>query len=556
MQNGYPWKLAGPWYRQGSVGGPPGRTARPILQKYASADFMDRFLAEPQASLKFVCEDFNGRLCGSDSLAVVTPADRVAGDRIKLFLDAHSRFYLVVCELHCTGPGYPSVSREQVCEAGFVVRRFARRTSAAGYQNLLRLESRRKKAMARVERHLAGQRAGKGRAVRRAIVMAGAAGEDPRLAALKAELQQVEQNLVAAEAIYNVRNVEQYWQADPALAGVGAWNDFASQEDRTPQTIVEEIHPLYPLIPDPAAADHSAAVGTIWFGVVPTASADADADGFAKFDATSAYAVRCFVRRHETRCPRRSERADCPGELVWSQATEKYALADFFDLHGSGHKPVNIRLPDINELNRQALQPPAGQGVNLRMDAPPDSALQFVNSGEALPAKGGATQGSEICFFSIPLITIVALFVFRLFLPIVVWLFGLWFLLRLKLCIPPSFGFDVDFAADLSVQGPEFEASIKAEIAVNGSISLGGTVYADFNAVVAAIKTELDNDPSIPVFMKDDFKAEIDGDFDASVDLIVAMATDFSDNPARAELARRPPRATDGLEYFERVSPA
>lgn len=47
--------------------------------------------------------------------------------------------------------------------------------------------------------------------------------------------------------------------------------------------------------------------------------------------------------------------------------------------------------------------------------------------------------GPAICFFSIPLITIIASFVLNLFLPIVVLLFNLWFLLALRFCIPPSF---------------------------------------------------------------------------------------------------------------------
>ena len=41
----------------------------------------------------------------------------------KIFLDTHKRFYLVVCQIHCDAPGFPRATREDVCDAGFVVRR-------------------------------------------------------------------------------------------------------------------------------------------------------------------------------------------------------------------------------------------------------------------------------------------------------------------------------------------------------------------------------------------------------------------------------------------------
>jgi hypothetical protein len=120
----HPWALVGPWYRLDSVGGPPPRrSTAPIFQKYSAVDFANRITKEPQESLKFNCEDFVTRLC-QDPDQVVTPEMREANpEPFKLFRDLHSRFYLVVCELHCVAPGFPSVDREQVCEAGFVVRR-------------------------------------------------------------------------------------------------------------------------------------------------------------------------------------------------------------------------------------------------------------------------------------------------------------------------------------------------------------------------------------------------------------------------------------------------
>ncbi len=165
------------------------------------------------------------------------------------------------------------------------------------------------------------------------------------------------------------------------------------------------------------------------------------------------------------------------------------------------------------------------------------------------------SQGSQVCFFCIPLITIVALFVLRIFLPIVVYLFGLWFLLKLKLCIPPSFSFDAQMAADLKVFGPEFMANIEVEISVNGSVTIGGVVYNDVNVLKQDIKNMLNADDNLPGFLKDDFMDQVDADFDTTMDVILGMATDFSDDPEVTEMAGEMPQATDGLVYFSKVNP-
>jgi hypothetical protein len=59
----------------------------------------------------------------------------------------------------------------------------------------------------------------------------------------------------------------------------------------------------------------------------------------------------------------------------------------------------------------------------------------------------------QICSFALPLITIVAYFLLRLFLPIVVFIFQLWFLLALRFCIPPSITIDAGLAARLDAMG-------------------------------------------------------------------------------------------------------
>ena len=192
--------------------------------------------------------------------------------------------------------------------------------------------------------------------------------------------------------------------------------------------------PLFAIFPDPNIPDHSALGKNIYFGVVPTSSLDTDGRGAARFDDLTLYEIRCFVRRHKPDCPRRDEAPDCQGEIVWSEPTEVYKLASHHDLW---HQPATSHDPDA----RPGRAGGAG-GV---------AAGQPVRAGEGRAAAGAQLQcrrredlkdpgvgGKQICFFAIPLITIVAFFVLKLFLPILVFLFSLFFLLQLKLCILPS----------------------------------------------------------------------------------------------------------------------
>ena len=120
----HPWKLTGPWYRGESIGGVAGgRHSAPIFQKYAASDFANRIVDEPQRSLKFVSEDFANRLTYDPNHVITRALRQQNPEHLKLFLDLHSRFYIVVCSLHCDVAGFPMVKRDQVCEAGFVVRR-------------------------------------------------------------------------------------------------------------------------------------------------------------------------------------------------------------------------------------------------------------------------------------------------------------------------------------------------------------------------------------------------------------------------------------------------
>jgi hypothetical protein len=99
------------------------------------------------------------------------------------------------------------------------------------------------------------------------------------------------------------------------------------------------------------------------------------------------------------------------------------------------------------------------------MSMPPGSSLpmRVLSDGRGTP--GPSNPNSQICSFAIPLITIVAFFVFRLFLPIVVLIFGLWFLLKLKFCIPPS----VDVSVDMTFELQASKAGLDVNVDVHGN---------------------------------------------------------------------------------------
>jgi hypothetical protein len=115
------------------------------------------------------------------------------------------------------------------------------------------------------------------------------------------------------------------------------------------------------------------------------------------------------------------------------------------------------------------------------MTAPEGSSLEFSKFGD-IPTKGRVGAGEEICFFSIPLITIIAMFVLNLFLPIVMFLFQLWWMLKLKFCIPPSVEFEAELAAELNVEPPQLEVVAKLDIDV-----LPGVDQGDLTALVGTI---------------------------------------------------------------------
>jgi hypothetical protein len=446
--SGHPWSLVAPWYRWPRFAVPP-RATPPVLQKYETSRLVDLFAKNPQRSLRFTAEDAVER-------------------RRKLFLALHKRFYLVVCELHCDAPGFPNARRDDVCEAGFVVRR--RQTPVPA-----ELEAEATRLMTRIGKRRAQLSLLDNRL--RRVVPVGAApgpiatGHAVRLLRAQARAQERLGELRAELAAFAETN-----ELTPALEGwvpsevegVGAWRRI---DGDGPEGGDEHVFPLYPLTPDPAIRPHAARGRTLYFGLVPTASSDAQADGSARFDERTAYELHCFVRRHDPRCPRRPARRDCRGELTWSAPSEPFTLAAPSDLVGTSNYPVTVTLPDLPELLDQAAKLPWGQGAPLKMKAPAGSSLPVVvdADGKGKPGQAGKAQ---ICSFAIPLITIVAFFVFRLFLPVVVLLFGLWPLLRLRFCIDPelNLGLELDATFEAAKGGVDLEADVEAAEELRGTI--------------------------------------------------------------------------------------
>jgi hypothetical protein len=528
MVNGHPWLLLGPWYRWTQAGVPSaGRASAPALQKFASDDFIAEFLKDPQRSLKFdpdvdqvyavhfeAAALSGGPLAGK--FATLYPYDADGNEKPsrtklvptgvrKLFLATHSRHYLVVCELHCDMAGLPTVARDEVCQAGFVVRRkylsypeSARPFAAKLLRQIVAVQS---KLSELDETAPLRPRASRRRAEKMQKMKANGTFL-PARQALVDELNEARQALDKWKSANGVISVQQGW-IPGEHERIGQWQIVEDE----PEEVTEAWFPLYPLVADPTLPEHDAKGRTLYFGVVPTSSFDTDVNGKARFDDQSIYEIRCFVRRHDPHCPRKLEAPDCHGEIVWSRPTERYQLAAQFDLEGTSNRPITIQMPNLAELAAQAVKRPFGKFSPVKFVQP--QSLQPRTDGMALSGK--SMGGFQICFFSIPLITIVALFVLNIFLPIVVFLFGLWFLLAFKFCIPPSISINAGLNAELDAIG-----------------SAGVNVDADFS-----VNVDFDGD-GIAESVRG--TAQVNADFKAGVGLDIETANGLPANTVGAEL--------------------
>lgn len=465
------WLLLGPAY--GEAAGEPARGSQPLLQKFGDSKYVTRFLADPRSSLPFGDEDLVYLLADrtpppSDGSSIPKPVPkplRRTSTR-KLYLDAHHRFYVVVVELHCDGPGLPNAPRDAVCEAGFVVRRrrvvyplLERKRAERLLLDLDRAEVK----LSELAPALAPPRV--------AVVdcccapaAAVVAEREPRVALAARQVAEREAELRTWIVDVAARTVLEGWLPDPHEEGVGAWQEVAEE----PGALEEQVFPLYPLVADPRDETHPARGRSLWFGVVPTASADHERDTVPRLDASATYEIRCFVRRHDPRCPKRQGTRDCRGPLVWSARSEQYRLADRFDLIGTSNKPITVQMPDLPLLLQQMRELPRGPaledgsrgpsprngGMPLKFAFPERSQPSFgVSPFAPIPLPPFTLNGGLFCFQPIPLVTVVALFVFTIFKKLVVTLFQLQWL-DVFICLPSGLDVDAALLAKIGIPSP------------------------------------------------------------------------------------------------------
>lgn len=501
------WRLVAPWWywplRGTTDPNDPGapddrravRVSRPVLQMYDSADLVNVFLSDPQRRLAFDQE--TDEVWDVAAAGFGTFPQRMRTYRRKLFLASHHRNYLVVCSLHCNAAGFPHVrTTAQVCQAGLVVRR--RRIDLPGgtqgeVARALRQHAVARSKRAAVERRLAAMRPANGGALRSAVL-------ESRLRSLRSAEQDARDLVLQwAQAGGQLRRLEGWIPAGvdaagnrgplpgcgtgplrTALAGTGCWRPV----EELPEKLTEATYPLSLLIPDPTNPSHDATGQTIYFGVAPSGSSDIDDAGQARFDDHNSYEIRCFVRRHRPECSRSGPQCRCP--ITWSEPTETYQLAPHFDLEGTANRPVTVQLPDLAQLHADAVRLSPGGSGGVRFQTPPGSQLAFTSEDLKITPKPSATSGFQICSFAIPLITIVAFFVFQLFLPVVVFFFQLWFLLTLRFCLPPDVDLTGSFGTELNAIGAGMNinagavATIEADPILGQRIEdlLGGATFA------------------------------------------------------------------------------
>jgi hypothetical protein len=491
------WRVVAPWWHWPRLDGAPApgdvakrravRVGAPVLQKYDGPDLVNAFLADPQRRLEFIDD--------TDRVATVNPGGRGSlpqrstdGGIRKLYLASHHRHYLVVCSLHCDTAGFPHARRDDVCQAGFVVRR--RTGNLPGGPDGEAASELRRWAAARgrlrlVEQRLRAEPGPLRREVLRRRLGALAAAE----LAARERVRDLARDALSTGPIRNLEGwvpvgVDAAGAVGPmpacpgspnapqgrtALTGVGLWQPV----DELPEQLTEAAFPLTPLVADPTDPGSDATSQTIYFGVVPTGSSDVDPTGAARFDDGWEYEIRCFVRRHRPECPRDGGHCGCP--LFWSEPTQPYRLAGHFDLEGCGNRPTTVQLPDIAQLKADALRLGPGGSGGLRFRSPPKSELAFTtNNLNATAPNAMQNKGAQICSFAIPLITIVAFFVLQLFLPIVVLVFQLWFLLALRFCIPPDVPIDAGLLADFEALGGglDIDAGMAATVVARPSFGV------------------------------------------------------------------------------------
>jgi hypothetical protein len=431
-----------PWYvcARGGFDRFDPRARAPAIQKYDTPDFVEGLVEDPRASLAFDATDVWSFAVPRPSAppagtppkpttlrGLLSPFVLVPSKVCKLYQPSHQRFYAVTVELFCDAPGLPRPGGIDEVEVRYVVRRL--RTTFKVYDTL----DADLKALARAA---AEELFGKGYPDKPVVPNNPTLDTATDLAALfrsnesdAAELAAFEAKHVTLLERIGIKQELQGWFVDD---GTAAWRPVPTDPD-DPLPPGEEELPMW-RIPEEAARCQPARTRSVWFGVLPTYSGEFDGDGAPKLDDHTTYLVQCLARRR-----RRPPHQDCPPLVGWSGPTTPFRLASFFDPQGTANHRIHVKLPDFAVVAASAARGPSAGGVQF--ERPAGSQLPAGPIGDIpKPLGGGEPVGdaAENCSFAIELITIVATFVFSLFLPVVVFAFQLWWLLLLKFCWPSS----------------------------------------------------------------------------------------------------------------------
>ena len=169
--------------------------------------------------------------------------------------------------------------------------------------------------------------------------------------------------------------------------------------DPTGRSLREEELPMWRL-PAPEGSCDEARTRSLWFGLVPTYSADhadvlrrpADPPRRVRTRArpsstTSIYQLRCFARRT------RPGHEHCPPIESLSEPTEPFRLAPFFDPDGTKNRTVSISMPDLRALAARAgraARPGRGQDHHATRFA-----ADLSRNGTTIPGGGSGTVGGD-----------------------------------------------------------------------------------------------------------------------------------------------------------------
>jgi hypothetical protein len=445
--------LRAPWYvrerLQADLQDP--RALRPTLQKYGNSQFVPQLLADPRNSLQFLAED-RWSYPVPVTLTNAHGRERFATHKLhttkmrKLYQPTHDRYYTVVVEVFCDQPGLPRAGAHEEIEVSFVMRR--RKATLKGDLKTVR----------RLARNLLVAQSKAEFGVRPAAMFEDSTDVYYADEAWRQQFAEDNGDLLSA---VGAEHQVQAWMVNDSG---GVWRDLDADPPPGEAPRREEEFLMWRLPPAASGCDEAIS-RSLWFGVVPTYSAEhwigpgPDSPVQTKLDEHEIYELVCFVRE-----PPPPGKEHCPPVIWWSKPTRPFRLAAPFDPDGTKNHSVTITTPDLRRLAARAGQKLGPGGA--RIVTPPGSGLPPPPFGDlAKSTNMSLGAGDSICFFAFELFFLVALFLFLLFLPIILFLFQLWWMLALKFCIPPSISFQAlaQFVLDGKDLPGDADAAFKAD---------------------------------------------------------------------------------------------